>query len=77
MTLVDARGRKYLTAPDRARFLGVAQPVGKNDGLAVFAQDLRVVPVQAVDRHREEPELHGRPLARCVDIRFMLRDRIA
>ena len=57
--------------------LGVAQPVGKNDGLAVFLQDLRVVPVQAVDRHGEEPEFHGPPPARCVDTRFRPRDNTA
>ena len=57
--------------------LGVAQPVGKNDGLAVFLQNFRVVPVQAVDRHGEEPELHGPPPARRVDTRFMPRDSTA
>ena len=57
--------------------LGVPQPVGKNDGLAVLLQDFRVVPVQAVDRHGEESELHGPPPARRVDTRLMPRDGIA
>ena len=57
--------------------LGIAQPVGKYDGLAVFVQDLRVVPVEAVDRHGEESELHGTLAACRAHTRVRPRDSIA
>ena len=40
--------------------LRITEPVGQDNGLAVLLQNLGIVPVQPVDRHGEEAELHRR-----------------